>query len=85
MNDKLFDLYGYTWDEAPKHLKKYALHLSGALKIDKFEAYELLINKCFEKEVEEWRQTPPSTLAEPDLSFKDDENPHNDPHLWRGV
>ena len=21
MNDKLFDLYGYTWDEAPKHLK----------------------------------------------------------------
>ena len=56
MNDKLFDLYGYTWDEAPKHLKKYALHLSGALKIDKFEAYELLINKCFEKEIEEWRQ-----------------------------
>ena len=27
----------------------------------------------------------PSTLAEPDLSFKDDENPLNDPHLWRGV
>ena len=51
MKDKLFDLYGYTWDEAPKHLKKYALHLSGALKIDKFEAYELLINKCFEKEI----------------------------------
>ena len=52
MKDKLFDLYGYTWDEAPKHLKKYALHLSGALKIDKFEAYQLLINKCFEKEIE---------------------------------
>ena len=44
MNDKLFHLYGYTWDEAPKHLKNAALHLSGALKINKFEAYELLIN-----------------------------------------
>ena len=62
MKDKLFDLYGYTWDEAPKHLKKYALHLSGALKIDKFEAYELLINKCFEKEIEEWRQKNGKTV-----------------------
>ena len=26
----------------------------------------------------------PTTLAEPDLSFKDDEDPLNDPHLWRG-
>ena len=42
MNDKLFDLYGFTWSEAPEHLKKCALHLSSALKIDKFEAYELL-------------------------------------------
>ena len=62
MNDKLFDLYGYTWDEAPKHLKNAALHLSGALKIDKFEAYELLINKCFEKEIEEWRKKNAETI-----------------------
>jgi len=62
MNDKLFDLYGYTWDEAPKHLKNAALLLSGALKIDKFEAYELLINKCFEKEIEEWRQKNGETV-----------------------
>ena len=62
MNDKLFDLYGYTWDEAPKHLKNAALHLSGALKINKFEAYELLINKCFEKEIEEWRQKNGKTI-----------------------
>ncbi|BAR14360.1 hypothetical protein [uncultured Mediterranean phage uvMED] len=28
-------------------------------------------------------KSPPSTLAEPDLSFKDDKN--TDPHFWRGV
>ena len=62
MKDKLFDLYGFTWSEAPEHLKKCAIHLSGALKIDKFEAYELLINKCFEKEVEEWRTNNAKTI-----------------------
>ena len=59
MKDKLFDLYGYTWDEAPKHLKECALHLSDALKIDKYEAYITLINRCFNlsaKEVEELKQ-----------------------------
>ena len=30
-------------------------------------------------------KSAPTTLAESDLSFKDDENPLNDPHLWRGV
>jgi len=36
---------GYTWDEAPHHLKQAALHLSYALKIDKIEAYQLLLEK----------------------------------------
>ena len=36
---------GYTWDEAPHHLKQCALHLSEVLKIDKIEAYQLLIEK----------------------------------------
>ena len=36
---------GYTWDEAPHHLKQAALHLSEVLKIDKIEAYQLLIEK----------------------------------------
>jgi len=36
---------GYTWEEAPKHLKDAALHLSDVLKIDKIEAYQLLIEK----------------------------------------
>ena len=36
---------GYTWDEAPKHLKKIALHLSNVLKIDKIEAYQMILEK----------------------------------------
>ena len=39
---------GYTWDEAPKHLKKIALHLSNVLKIDKIEAYQILLEKLTE-------------------------------------
>ena len=36
---------GYTWDEAPKNLKEAALHLSDALKIDKIEAYQMILEK----------------------------------------
>jgi hypothetical protein len=36
---------GYTWEEAPKHLKDAALRLSEDLKIDKIKAYQLLIEK----------------------------------------
>jgi len=36
---------GYTWDEAPYHLKQAALHLSDVLKIDKIEAYQMLLEK----------------------------------------
>ena len=36
---------GYTWDEAPHHLKQAALHLSYALNIDKIEAYQMLLEK----------------------------------------
>ena len=36
---------GYTWDEAPEKLKRAALHLSGALKIDKIEAYQMILEK----------------------------------------
>ena len=39
---------GYTWDEAPKHLKKIALHLSSVLKIDKTEAYQMILEKMTE-------------------------------------
>ena len=39
---------GYTWDEAPKHLKKIALHLSNVLKIDKTEAYQRILEKMTE-------------------------------------
>ena len=38
----------YTWDEAPKHLKKIALHLSNVLKIDKMEAYQMILEKMTE-------------------------------------
>ena len=36
---------GYTWDEAPEKLKRAALHLSSALKIDKIEAYQMILEK----------------------------------------
>ena len=36
---------GYTWDEAPYHLKQAALHLYYALNIDKIEAYQMLLEK----------------------------------------
>ena len=65
MKDQLFDLYGYTWDEAPKHLKECALHLSDALKIEKYEAYITLVNRCIDlskKEVEEWRKKNGKTI-----------------------
>ena len=39
---------GYTWDEAPEKLKRAALHLSSALKIDKIEAYQILLEKLTE-------------------------------------
>ena len=37
---------GYTWDEAPENLKKVALHLSNVLKIDKTEAYQMILEKA---------------------------------------
>ena len=37
---------GYTWDEAPENLKKVALHLSNVLKIDKIEAYQMILEKA---------------------------------------
>ena len=39
---------GYTWDEAPENLKKVALHLSNVLKIDKMEAYQMILEKMTE-------------------------------------
>ena len=39
---------GYTWDEAPKNLKKVALHLSNVLKIDKTKAYQMILEKMTE-------------------------------------
>ena len=39
---------GYTWDEAPENLKKVALHLSNDLKIDKIQAYQLILEKMTE-------------------------------------
>ena len=36
---------GYTWDEAPENLKKVALNLSNVLKIDKTEAYQMILEK----------------------------------------
>ena len=36
---------GYTWEEAPYHLKEAAYHLSYVLNIDKIEAYQLLLEK----------------------------------------
>ena len=38
----------YTWDEAPQNLKKVALHLSSFLKIDKTEAYQMILEKMTE-------------------------------------
>ena len=39
---------GYTWDEAPHNLKQAALHLSDVLKIDKIEAYQMILEKMTE-------------------------------------
>ncbi len=39
---------GYTWDEVPENLKKVALHLSNVLKIDKIEAYQMILEKMTE-------------------------------------
>ena len=39
---------GYTWDEAPENLKRVALHLSNVLKIDKIEAYQMILEKWTE-------------------------------------
>ena len=36
---------GYTWDEAPYHLKEAAYHLSYVLNIDKIEAYQMILEK----------------------------------------
>ncbi len=38
---------GYTWDEAPHNLKQAALHLSDVLKIDKIEAYQMILEKLY--------------------------------------
>jgi len=39
---------GYTWDEAPENLKQAALHLADVLKIDKIEAYQMILEKMGE-------------------------------------
>ena len=36
---------GYTWEEAPKHLKEAAEKLSLGLNISALEAYQLLLEK----------------------------------------
>lgn len=36
---------GYTWGEAPQHLKNAAIKLAGGLNITPVEAYKLLIEK----------------------------------------
>ena len=48
--------------------------------------HELLLGFSYypADQLEAIKSSAPTTLAEPDLSFKDDENPLNDPHLWRG-
>ena len=46
------------------------------LEVESFFDAELHLKKI--------NSSAPTTLAEPDLSFKDDEDPLNDPHLWRG-
>mgnify|MGYP003308032920 CR=1 FL=1 len=44
---------GYTWDEAPHHLKQAALHLSDVLKIDKIEAYQMILEKVTPEQLKE--------------------------------
>ena len=36
---------GYTWEEAPKHLKEAAERLAIGLNISALEAYQLLLEK----------------------------------------
>ena len=38
----------YTRDEDPENLKKVALHLANVLKIDKIQAYQLILEKMTE-------------------------------------
>ena len=73
---------GYTWDEAPENLKKVALHLSNVLKIDKTEAYQMILEKmtelCRRKLMELSKEQMEKVIEELETSYNskifDDEN-----------
>ena len=72
----LADMYGSTWSQIGARALNEWLRLNFVKEVERHQETEQIFKK--------FNPTPPSTLAEPDLSFKDDENPLNDPHLWRG-
>ena len=72
----LSDIYGSTWSQIGARALNEWLRLNFVKEVERHQETEQIFKK--------FNPTPPSTLAEPDLSFKDDENPLNDPHLWRG-
>ena len=72
----LSDIYGSTWSQIGARALNEWLRLNFVKEVERHQETEQIFKKL--------NSTPPSTLAEPDLSFKNDENPLNDPHFWRG-
>ena len=88
INVTLFSTQEYKMVEALAQLHGTSLSLIVA------KGFSEWLKRHFILEVESFRDaeihlkkinaSAPTTLAEPDLSFKDDEDPLNDSHLWRG-
>ena len=70
----LSDIYGSTWSQIGARALNEWLRRNFVKEVKRHQK----TNQIFKK----LNPTPPSTLAEPDLSFKDGE--YTDPHAWRG-
>ena len=70
----LSDIYGSTWSQIGARALNEWLRLNFVKEVKRHQKIDQIFKKL--------NPTPPLTLAEPDLSFKDDED--TDPHAWRG-
>ena len=70
----LSDIYGSTWSQIGARALNEWLRLNFVKEVKRHQKIDQIFKKL--------NPTPPSTLAEPDLSFKDDKD--TDPHAWRG-
>ena len=74
MVQHLSNIHGTTWSHIAARALNEWLKLNFVKEVERHQETEQIFKKL--------NPTPPSTLAEPDLSFKDDED--TDPHAWRG-